>query len=160
MLVTELPRVTARLRGAVENFGFPPYVLDLEGCLVQQLQIYHPDTRRNEIRSHVRKPGSFFIVMDRERMYQHGECCTPAVFRIAPYRAVLMADKLLFQCTGILPPKAEGEGAHAVTFSEFNEHLCVTVAGTKGIGQEFTIVSLDGSVEDTFLSLWLIVPCA
>ncbi|PWN92958.1 Bet v1-like protein [Acaromyces ingoldii] len=111
VLMSELPRVTARLRGAVENFGFPPYILDIEVCVVQQLQIHDANTRRNEFRCHVRKPGSYLIIIDRERMYQNG----------------------------IVPPKAEGEGAHAVTFSDLNGHLGVTVA-PKGVGQEFVFV--------------------
>lgn len=73
VLMSELPRVTARLRGAVENFGFPPYILDMEVCVVQQLQIHDANTRRNDFRCHVRKPGSYLIIIDRERMYQNGE---------------------------------------------------------------------------------------
>lgn len=51
---------------------------------------------------------------------------------------------------GIVPPKAEGEGAHAVTFSDLNGHLGVTVA-PKGVGQEFTFVS----PETLLSSIWL-----
>ena len=68
----ELPTVVGRLRGSMEQFGVAPYTLDDQECLVQQTSFYYSQTRKAVFRHHVRKPGTYAIVLDRTRMYPSG----------------------------------------------------------------------------------------
>lgn len=68
----ELPRIVGRLRGSIQRFGIPPYVLDLQDCVVIQTTFYFGETRKTTHRHHVRKPGSYSIMIDRFRMFPFG----------------------------------------------------------------------------------------
>jgi hypothetical protein len=81
-LSRELPKVVYRLRGAMEHFGVAPYLLDAQDCVVVQTTFYFVQSRMIKFRHHVRKPGSYSIVLDRIRMYPQGE--SPFLLLILP----------------------------------------------------------------------------
>jgi hypothetical protein len=73
ILSMELPKIVNRLRGSMEQFGVPPYVLDVQDCVVIQNTVYYSEHRKITFRHHVRKPGTYPIILDRVRMYPFGE---------------------------------------------------------------------------------------
>jgi len=110
VLSMELPKVIGRLSGAMQRFGVPPYVLDLQDCVVIQTTFWHGETRSSKHRHHVRKPGSYSIMIDRQRMF--------------PF--------------GIAQPVVTGLGAHAVSLHEAEDRIIVDVSAL-GVGQEYII---------------------
>lgn len=108
----EFPKTVVRLRDAMEQFGIPPFVLDVEDCVVIQTTFFYSQDRRTAMRHHVRKAGSYVIRFDRRKMF--------------PF--------------GIDVPIIEGDGAHAVQYQQDEDRLTITL-GKEGIGKEYVIVS-------------------
>lgn len=73
VLAKELPKTAGRLRDAMSKFGVPPYVLDLQECVVLQMSFFYAETRKSTHRHHVSQPGMYAIMIDRQRMFPNGE---------------------------------------------------------------------------------------
>ncbi|PWN53122.1 Bet v1-like protein [Violaceomyces palustris] len=71
-LTNEIPKVTARLRDAVANFGVPPIIIDRTQCIAQQALSCSPETRFIHLFATILKPGVFEIVLDSVKMYRRG----------------------------------------------------------------------------------------
>lgn len=110
MLALELPKIVGRCRGAIQRFGVPPYVVDPQDCVVVQTTFFYSEARRLTCRHHVRKTGSYKLMIDRQRMY--------------PY--------------GISSPNVAGPGSRAVTLQEVEDGVIVSVS-PQGVGQEYVV---------------------
>lgn len=72
ILAKELPKNVGRLREAMHKFGVPPYVLDLQNCVVIQATFFYGETRRTTLRHQVLEPAAYSIMVDRQHMFPHG----------------------------------------------------------------------------------------
>lgn len=72
-LSRELPLTISRLASCMDHFGIPPYILDQQDCVVIQLVSHFPETRVTTLKCHVRQPGTYSVVLDRNKMYSGGE---------------------------------------------------------------------------------------
>lgn len=73
VLSKDCPMAVGRLRTCIDHFGIPPYILDEQDCVVIQIVSHKPETQMTTLKCHVRIPGTYVIVLDRNVMYSNGE---------------------------------------------------------------------------------------